>query len=91
MLENGKLLIKLEKAEDKTASGIIISNSQKTTNRAVVVKVAKLFLHQSGEKHPTGLNSGDVIFLDPRTRMTAYNEDQSLYIIDLNDVLLKEE
>ena len=89
MLENGKILVKVELVDDTTSSGIIISTAAKAKNTVTVIDVGYWYVSY-GQKLKTGIEKGDKLLLDPRARQIPYKEDQGLFIVDIDDVLMKE-
>lgn len=84
---NNNVVLKKEKIQTQTASGIILSKSEEETEYAVVVAVGEGIKNEKGEIMPCNVKVNDkVIYKSYSPTKVNYNNDEYL-IVDCKDIL----
>nr|DAY41525.1 MAG TPA: co-chaperonin [Caudoviricetes sp.] len=83
-----KVLIKLEKKDNKTESGFIITTKTEKNNRGVVVETNQ-GRDQEGFFDPL-VKVGDTVVLTDYAQPQLYNKEEQLWVINWSDIALIE-
>lgn len=83
-----KVLVKLEKKENKTESGLILTTKSEKPNRGVVIQTNQ-GRDSEGFFDPL-VKEGDNVILTSYAQPQLYNKDENLWIINWSDIALIE-
>ncbi len=84
---NNNVVLKKEKVEQKTSSGIILSSKSEDTEYAIVVAKGKGKLDSNNTLHEIDVNVGDkVIYKSYSPTKVKYNDEEYL-IVSSDDIL----
>ena len=83
---NNNVVLKKEKKETKTQSGIILSEKEEDTEYAVVYAIGKGRI-ESGSLHPIDLKVGDKVIYKTYSPTKVKVNDEEFLIINADDVL----
>lgn len=84
---NNNVVLKKEKVEQKTTSGIILSSKSEDTEYAIVIAKGKGKLDNNNTLHEIDVNIGDkVIYKSYSPTKVKYNDEEYL-IVSSDDIL----
>lgn len=83
---NNNVVLKKEKKETKTMSGIILSEKEEDTEYAVVYAIGKGKV-ENGNLHPIDLKVGDKVIYKTYSPTKVKVNDEEFLIINADDVL----
>ena len=83
---NNNVVLKKEKKETKTQSGIILSEKEEDTEYAVVYAIGKGRI-ENGTLHPIDLKVGDKVIYKTYSPTKVKVNDEDFLIINADDVL----
>ncbi len=84
---NNNVVLKKEKIEQKTESGIILSQNKEETEYAFVVAIGKGKTNAKGELQPIELKVGDKVIYKSYSPTKVKVDDEEYLIISADDIL----
>ena len=84
---NNNVVLKKEKKESKTASGIILSNEKEEPEYAIVVAVGDGKINDKGQLVKPNLNVGDKVVYKSYSPTKVKFDNEEYLILDFEDIL----
>ena len=84
-----RVLLKLKQSEQKSSTGIILSQSSQGTQTAEVVAVSDGFVGPSGELIPMGVQEGDTVLITTGSGQKLRLEGEDYFLLRESEILMK--
>ena len=84
-----RVLLKLTETEQKSSTGIILSQSSQSTQTAEVVAVSDGFVGPSGELIPMGLQEGDSVLINNGSGKKIRLDGKDYFLLRESEILMK--